>query len=80
MSLRVTLKRCLIFFPFQMSETHLGPDLEPLEEEFQDLGKTHASFGVKPSFFYTLGEATFYGLDIVMVRYGTRIVVAVALT
>ena len=51
------------FDMLEVTINSLGPDLA---DDLFDLGKRHATFGVKPPYFYTLGEATFYGLKTVM--------------
>lgn len=38
--------------------------MDILIDDLEDLGRRHGSFGVKPPFFHTLGEATFAGLKV----------------
>lgn len=44
----------------------LGPDLEPLVEQLEELGQRHISYGVKPEFFPVMGQAVLYALQHVL--------------
>lgn len=46
-----------------MTMGFLGPDLEPLADDLQALGKRHIKYGVPPEFFPIMERAVLYALD-----------------
>jgi len=44
----------------------LGPDLEPLELELEDLGRRHIHMCAKPEYWPEVGEALFYALGLAL--------------
>lgn len=48
---------------FDKAIDFLGPDLEPLEMELQDLGRRHTRMSALPEYWPIVGEALFFTLE-----------------
>lgn len=55
-----------------MAVSFLGPDLEPIEEELQDLGKRHLAYGVNSDYFPVMERAVMYALESILDEKLTR--------
>lgn len=49
-----------------MAVSLLGPDLEPLEEDFRDLGLRHMAYGVKSDYLPSMAKALIGAIEVVL--------------